>query len=88
MRFWMLRTSMTRVMMRHKVYPYPKSRNRNSALFTIIAFMGFASCPSPHLWVRLEHEKNPINTSIAKIARMLFLDLGYFYVNVLYFFRL
>ena len=38
--------------------------------------MDFASCSSPHLQVRLKHETNPMNTSIAKIARMLFRDLG------------
>ena len=55
---------------------HPKSRNRNSALFTIIASIGFVSCSSPHLRVRLKHETNPMNTSIAKIARILFRDLG------------
>jgi len=32
--------------------------------------------------VRLKHETNPINTSIAKIARMLFRDLGLFTVKI------
>ena len=54
----------------------PKSRNRNSALCTIIVFMESASYQPPHLWVRLRYDTNSLNTSIAQIARILFRDLG------------
>jgi len=53
-----------------------KYRNRNSALFTIIAFMDFALYLSLHLRVHLKHKTNSINTSIANIARILFRYLG------------